>query len=204
MEARKGGLVKPVLDFVKTTVVGGLLFILPLGLGLFLIGRAVRWLRKVLEPLTGALTENTFLGVAGADLVALAALVAVAFLAGLLARTAMGRKLSSGVESLILRRMPGFTLLKGIAAGPAVQDSGAGVGVALARIDDAWLLSFVLETHASGLLTVLVPQAPTPASGNVYYMTENQIKRLDVSVKDAMKCIMQLGVGSRALLERAP
>jgi uncharacterized membrane protein len=58
-----------------------------------------------------------------------------------------------------------------------------------------------MEQHADGLLTVFVPSAPTPTAGSIYYHTEQQVKRLDVPVSTAIKCITQLGVGSREMLE---
>jgi uncharacterized membrane protein len=76
------------------------------------------------------------------------------------------------------------------------------VQVALARMDDGLLLAFVIEQHKSGLLTVFIPSAPTPAAGTVYYMTEDRIQRLDVSVAAAVGCIMRLGVGSGELLDK--
>jgi uncharacterized membrane protein len=62
-------------------------------------------------------------------------------------------------------------------------------------------MAFIVEEHPSGLLTVFVPSAPTPNAGSIYYLTEQQVKRIDVPVAAAVKCIMQLGVGSRELLE---
>jgi uncharacterized membrane protein len=81
-------------------------------------------------------------------------------------------------------------------------ESGSEVSVALARIEDAWVLSFVIERHASGLFTVFVPSAPTPAAGSIYYLTEDRLRPLDVPVSAAVACIMRLGVGSRELLEK--
>ncbi len=74
--------------------------------------------------------------------------------------------------------------------------------VALANIDDAWLVAFIVEEHGDGMLTVFVPSAPTPTAGNVYFMTEQQVRRVDVPVSSAVKCIMQLGVGSNELIHR--
>jgi len=63
---------------------------------------------------------------------------------------------------------------------------------------------FVMRTIIGGalLLTVFVPSAATLTAGSVYYLTERQIRRLDIPVSTAMKCIMQLGVGSREWLDR--
>jgi uncharacterized membrane protein len=76
--------------------------------------------------------------------------------------------------------------------------------VALARIEDAWVLSFVVERHPSGLFTVFVPSAPTPAAGSIYYLTAERLKLLDVPVSTAVGCIMRLGIGSHELLDSRP
>jgi uncharacterized membrane protein len=59
-----------------------------------------------------------------------------------------------------------------------------------------------MERHASGVLTVFVPSAPTPLAGAILYLREEKVKRLDVPVKSAVKTLMQLGVGSGQLLDR--
>ena len=102
------------------------------------------------------------------------------------------------------RRKPGFTFVKTIAQGLAGLQSGSELSVALARIEDAWMLSFVVERHPSGLFTGFVPSAPTPAAGSIYYLTEDRLKLLDVPVSAAIGCIMRLGTGSLELLDSRP
>src|SRR5262245_38938500 len=117
-----------------------------------------------------------------------------------MAQTRIAGRLTRAIEQLILSKMPGYTLFKSVASGAAGFGDGD-VKVALANIDDAWLMAFIIEQHASGLLTVFIPSAPTPTAGSIYFLTEQQVKRLDVPVSAAMKCVMQLGVGSRQLME---
>ncbi len=193
---------KPVLGFLKTTLLGGILFLLPLAITVFVLAKAVELGAKLTGPITRLLPHKTMLGIAMPHLVATLVLLAIAFAAGLAAQTGIGVRLNERLERLILRKTPGYTLLKGMAQGTLGVGSGADVKVALAYIDDAWLVAFIMEQHRDGMLTVFVPSAPTPAAGNVYYMTEQQVKRLDVPVAAAVKCIMQLGVGTQELLER--
>jgi uncharacterized membrane protein len=96
--------------------------------------------------------------------------------------------------------VPGFTFFKTIAQGIAGLEVESELAVALARIEDAWVISFVVERHASGLFTVFVPSAPTPAAGSIYYLTADRLRMLNVPVSAAVACIMRLGVGSRDLL----
>jgi uncharacterized membrane protein len=77
------------------------------------------------------------------------------------------------------------------------------VRVALAWIEESWVLAFVMERHDSALNTVFVPSAPTPAAGSIYYLPDDRIKLLDVPVQSAMACITRLGIGSREMLARA-
>ena len=125
-------------------------------------------------------------------------------MAGLAIRTRTGGRLNAQLEQVILRRVPGFTFVKTIAQGLTGLESGSERSVALARIEDAWGLSCVVERHAGGLFTVFVPSAPTPAAGAIYYLTEDRLKQLDVSVSTAMGCIMRLGIGSHELLDSRP
>jgi uncharacterized membrane protein len=193
---------KPIIEFAKTTLAGGFLFLVPVVLAVVLVGKALQLTGQVLAPVTRLVPVETVAGIVVLDLLAITAVVALCFAAGLLVRTAAGRALGDRLERAVLGRVPGFTLVKSITRGLVGLESGSEVSVALARIEDAWVLSFVIERHASGLFTVFVPSAPTPAAGSIYYLTEDRLRPLDVPVSAAMACIMRLGVGSRELIEK--
>ncbi len=193
---------KPVVEFVKTTLLGGVLFLIPLVLTIVILREAVQLAGKALRPIEKLIPDGTFLGIAAEHIVAATALLMLCLAAGLMARTPAGQQLNDRIERMVLRKMPGFTLVKSVAGGVAGVPKNSDVGVVLARIDEVWMLAFVIERHASGLLTVFVPSAPTPTAGSLYFMTEDQLRPLDVPVSQAIQCIMQLGVGSRQLLER--
>jgi uncharacterized membrane protein len=195
---------KPGVEFVKTTLVGGLLFLIPVVLVVLLVQKALHLASSGLAPIAHLLPAQGVVGIAVAQVVAACSLLFVCFIAGLAIRTRAGARLNAQLEQVILRRVPGFTFFKDIAHGLAGLESGSELSVALARIEDAWVLSFVVERHASGLFTVFVPSAPTPAADSIYYLTEDRLKLLDVPVSTAMGCIMRLGVGSHELLDSYP
>ncbi|HEY4645952.1 MAG TPA: DUF502 domain-containing protein [Steroidobacteraceae bacterium] len=191
---------KPILDFIKTTLVGGVLFLIPLVIVIVILAKAHDVARKIVEPLVQALPIQEIAGMGAAKLLAALILLLIAFIAGLLARTSPAKRLTSQVESLILRRVPGYTLLKNMTDESVAPQTGGKIKVALANIDDAWMLAFIMEEGADGQLIVFVPSAPTPTQGSLYFLRENQVRRLDIPVRDAVKCIMQLGIGSSQLL----
>ena len=191
---------KSVTAFVKTTLIGGLLFLVPLVATIVILSKAMRYVAQILQPVEHLLPRRTIVGLAVADVLAIGCLLTIGFFAGLFAQTALGKRLSRRIEDLILGKIPGYTLLRGIIGDPENISGNHELKVALARIDDAWLFSFIVEELPDGMLAVFVPSAPTPTAGNVYMMTEQQVRRLDVPVAAATKCIMQLGVGSGELL----
>ena len=192
--------VKSVVAFVRTTLIGGLLFPVPLVATIVILSKAMRYAAQILRPVEHVLPRRTIVGLAVADVLAVVCLLAIGFFAGLFAQTTLGKRVSHRIEELILGKIPGYTLLKGVVGDPENISGNAQLKVALASIDDAWLLSFIVEELPDGTSAVFVPSASTPTAGNVYLMTEQQVKRLDVPVAAATKCIMQLGVGVGQLL----
>ncbi len=195
---------KGLADFVKTTIVGGLLFLVPALILVVVIKSAFELITKVLVPIERFLPLKSFGGVAVAHVLSILIILGICFAAGLAARTRLGRTLSEVLEKAIARKIPGFGLIKGMTGEVANIQLQSDISVALARIEEAWMLSFILEELENGLLVVFVPSAPTPAAGSVYYLTEDRVKRLDVPVSTAMKVIMRLGLGSGELLQSNP
>ena len=194
---------KAIWTFVKATLIGGVLFLVPLVLVVVVLREAVRLVSGLVRPVSELLPAEQVGGVVVADGLALSGLLGLCFLVGLAVRTRWGRALSQRLEQLVLRKVPGLSLAKSAAQSLAGLGESSDIHPALARIEDAWVLAFVVERHASGLLTVFVPSAPTPAAGAIYYLTEDRVHILDVPVSKAVGCIMTLGVGSNELLDAA-
>ena len=182
------------------TVVRGALFLVPIVLLLILFAQAVKFIARLLAPVARLVPTETVAGTIVVDLLAIAAIVALCFLAGFLARTAVIGAIGDRLEHVVLRRIPGFTLVKGMTEGIFGIDTGSAVKVALAWIEESWVLAFVMERHGNGISTVFVPSAPTPAAGAIYYLPDSRLKLLDVPVSTAIACITSLGIGSRELL----
>ena len=184
------------------TFVRGVLFLVPVALLVVLVVQTVKLIAGTLRPFANALSADTILGIVVAEILAALLIVALCLLAGLFAGMRVGRSIGDRLEELVLRRVPGFTLIKSMTHGMVGMESGADVRSALAWIEECWVLAFVMERHDNGLYTVFVPSAPTPAAGAIYYLPEDRIKFLDVPVSSAVACVTRLGLGSRDLLAR--
>jgi uncharacterized membrane protein len=185
------------LALLRDRLIAGFFFIIPF-LVLLLIAREVlSFVGKLLGPFAQRLPTAGLTGPIADYFVAATALLAAALLAGIVAQLPLVRKLGEKVELFALRRIPGFTLLKGFLQ---TSDTSESVKVLLVTLDDAWLFGFLMETMPDGTLAVFIPGVPSPTSGSLYFFAEHQVRRTDIKVRDAMACLSRLGVGSSRLV----
>ena len=98
-----------------------------------------------------------------------------------------------------MSNLPGYSMIAALSAD--VRGAGeSDLTVVVARIEDAWQLALLVERVDATHAAVFVPGAPDPKSGSVYLLTDDRFKAVDVPLRDAMKCIKGLGIGSKALL----
>jgi uncharacterized membrane protein len=185
----------------RTTVLGGVLFLLPVIVIFVILRQAVALIKPAMAPLVSRFPERPIAGVSVATLAAVAALVVICFLAGLIARSGPARKVTGLLEWTLLAQLPGYMLVKSFFTGVAqFGDAEGGVSTVLARIEDAWQLAFLVETHDDGMRTVFVPGAPSPTSGSVYYLSADRVRPVDIPIQQAVGTIRRLGAGSEDLL----
>jgi len=183
-------------EFLKATLVGGLMFLVPVVLVLVVLRHAMQFAGRAAGPIAAMLPISESFGVPVVTLVAAAILLAIALLAGLVARTPAGRRITGWFEESILGGMPQYRMVKSMAEGLTQIESGEGMQPVLMRTDECWQLAYRLEDLPEGWVAVFVPSAPTPMSGNVIYVSNDRIQRLDMGMAAAMKLVKRLGIGS--------
>src|SRR5262245_3704858 len=95
-------------SLLKANIVGGLLFLLPLILVVLLLGHAMKLAAKVAAPLVQFLKLDAVIGAAGEDAVAGLMLLVIAIIAGVIASTALGKRLMRWTENSFLGRLPQY------------------------------------------------------------------------------------------------
>jgi uncharacterized membrane protein len=182
---------------IQTILLEGILFLLPILVMIYLF----RILIDIVRPVAALLPEKGIFGLGMTNLAALFILVILVIIAGFISRSRVGSIYSTIIENMFMKVIPGFSLIRKLFDSKDDPEEKS-IKSALAYIDDAWLFAFILEEkNDAGLLTVFVPSAPIPTSGNVYLMKEEQVMRLDVPTKAIVKCITQLGIGSGEILK---
>jgi len=187
---------KRLIEFFKTTIIGGLLVLLPIGLLAFMVAKAIDSAMAVISPIAAQLPTGTRF----ANVIALALIIAGCFAAGLILRTVLGQRLKTIFEKNVLERLPGYSLLRSLTRRVAGEDEGQTFAVALAVIEDGLVPAFIVEEHVDGRYTVFVPSVPTPAVGALYILPRERVHLVDVPFTKAVACISRWGEGSRELL----
>jgi uncharacterized membrane protein len=187
-------------EFLKTTIVGGLLFLLPMALILIVLGYAMRLAGKIAEGISKFLRVDEAIGAGEVTVLAVLVLVIISFAAGLIARTRGGKRIIRWSENSLLGGLPQYQLVKSMAEGLAQVESAESVSPILVSIEGGWQIGYLLEPLENGWFTVFLPQAPTPMSGNVMYMPADRIRSLEITMVQAMAIVKRMGVGSEDAL----
>jgi uncharacterized membrane protein len=190
---------KRILKFTRTSLVGGILFLLPIIVVAIIGGKALAIAHKIVGPLAAHLPEDSVFGLDMPRLLAIGLLVLFCFLAGVFARTALAQKAINWLETTVLSNLPGYEFIKSLSGNLLGDERQPQYPVVLARIEDAWQLAFLVERMEAGHVAVFVPGAPSPQSGSVYFMTEDRIRLLDIPSPAATKCLKRYGLGANAL-----
>jgi uncharacterized membrane protein len=188
-------------QLLTTTVIGGIVFLVPIIVCIVILGKAFEIMRKLAAPLARALPIDSVAGVVVVDLIAVAAIVLVCFIAGLVAKTALAAQLIAWLESNLLSRIPAYAFLKGMTDSIAGLEESERLKPVLARYDDNWQVAFEVERIDGQYVVVYVPGAPDPWSGGVVIMSEDRIQPLDLPMSAAIRNVRRLGQGSNDLLQ---
>ena len=187
---------KQIFEFVKTTVVGGLVVILPLAAAMLLTVKMLTVLEGAVDPVATALPY----GGPGPRVLALVLILGGCFVTGLLVRTGAGRRANRWLEQRVLERLPAYSLLRNLGRQVAGEGTGSGMAPALAEIEEALVPAFIVEELDDGRLTVFVPAVPTPTVGAVYILDPLRVHRLDVPITQLVHSVTRWGAGSKELV----
>jgi uncharacterized membrane protein len=195
--------VKTLAEFTRTTLIGGLLVILPVYVAVLLLAKTVQGLLGLLRPVA----EQVPASVEFRQTVAILLLVCVCFLVGLIVRTGPGLRAKNACERAILEKLPGYTFLRGLAKRLAGESEEQTLQPALAELEDALVPALIVEELEDGSYTVLVPSAPTPMAGSVYILPRDRVHPVDIPFTKAIGVFSKWGTGAgefvRAMRDRA-
>ena len=183
---------KTLAEFTKTTLIGGILIILPIYVAILLLLKALSGLLAAVKPIAAGIPA----AVEFKQLLAIVVLVAICFITGLIVRTGPGLRAKNAFEGAVLSKLPGYTLLRGLAGRIAGTADEPTFTPALVEIEEALVPALIIEELEDGSYTVLVPSVPTPMAGALYILPRERVHPVDVSFTTALKVFTKWGAGA--------
>ncbi len=190
---------KPIAQFIRTTIVGGLFFLAPIVVLIVILAKALDYAKKALDALIVHIPAASDLSGGAATAMAVVFIALVSFLAGLVARTVTAKQIIDTLETSILSKIPAYDYLK--------QESASALGVAeisespvvFVQMEGGWQLGVQTETMRNGLVSIFVPGAPDPHSGSVFFFSANDVRPAGIKLVDALNCLRRCGSGTSAI-----
>ena len=183
-------------EFVTSTLVGGLLIVVPVYLAVLLLLKGMKSAATLVRPFAALLPD----WIPAENLFSLLLVLIICFIVGVAVRTRSGRAVRERMEVALFGRLPGYGLIKSLTQRLAGDSEESSWTPALVELEDALVPAFIIETLDDGRFTVFVPSVPTPLAGAVYVLSPERVHILDVPFTQAIRSISRWGSGSRELV----
>ncbi len=182
---------------LRRQFIAGIIVVLPVGASILILLWIFSAIDNILQPVVKAIWGHTIPGVGfGATLVLI-------YLIGAVASNVVGKRLIRYGESL-LARVPLFrylyTGIRQVLESFSTPDKTGFMQVVLVEFPRKGMraIGFVTNemTDESGdkLLSILIPTSPTPTSGFLQIVKEEEVVRTRISVDDALKMVVSAGM----------
>jgi uncharacterized membrane protein len=192
---------KNFLGFLKTTILGGVVFLLPLALLIFVASQAIEIMTRITEPILSWIPKNVVEGMVLRQALVILALLLICFIAGFVAKSVFGNRFFTFIEGK-LRELPGYSMIKarltGSIGSSLEKESFKPVIVILESREQ---IAFEVERISGNRVVLFLPGSPDPWTGQVIIVESDQIKPLTVDMHSALKVFNDLGRGTSKIFK---
>jgi len=183
-------------NFVKTTLIGGFIFLLPFVLVIAIVGKAIKIVRVGTDPIFHLLPVETIAGIRLVNILAFLLVLLICFIAGLIAKSRAGRRSFGWLDTTLLTFLPGYYFFKAFTGNFDSDDKHKHLNPVLVRLEDISQIGFEIEKLSNGRVVVFIPESPGNMSGSVVYINEDRVDNLDMDFTTAFRLLRVLGKGS--------
>ena len=179
-------------EFVTSTLVGGLLIVVPVYLALLLLLKGMKSAAGLVRPFAALLPD----WIPAERFFSLVLVLTICFLVGVAVRTRSGRAVRERMEVAFFGRLPGYGLIRSLTQRLAGDSDENAWMPALVEIEEALVPALIVEELEDGSFTVLVPSAPTPMAGSLYILPSDRVHPVDLPFTKAISVFTKWGTGA--------
>lgn len=191
--------------FFLTTLLGGVVVVLPITLLIVLVRFVVQFTASVLAPMRPLFPFSNDVSIWLIDLISLALVLTAFFFIGLVVQTRIGGRFFTRLEERWLMQLPFYSIIRETVRQFLGNERTPFSQVVLVDAFGSGVLmtGFVSDdTHANGYVTVFVPTGPNPTNGFVLHAQRERLTFVDTKPEDAMRTIIGVGTGSGVLFAK--
>ena len=190
---------KRIQNFLRTTLIGGVVALAPLTLIILLFRWVINMIGRNLTPVVDKLLQdpdpNPYFKFT-LYVLTFTAILLFFFVIGLIVRTRLWVFLNKAEDRYLLK-VPGYKLVKETVQQFFGKNQSFFKEVVLVDIFNSGALMTGFITDDQGeIITVFVPTGPNPTSGNIYHLQRDRVLKTKASVDSGMKTIISCGAGS--------
>ncbi|MGC8976220.1 MAG: DUF502 domain-containing protein [Candidatus Ratteibacteria bacterium] len=180
---------------LKRHFISGIIFIIPIALSLWILFKIFIFLESILGNFFKKFFPNIY--TPGVGLVSLIFLI---LLVGFIANNFIGRRFLNLIESFfenvpILNKI--FNFIKRILE--QITEDKKKIFRSVVKIkfsEKISVIGFITGEFKKDYYYIFIPTVPNPSTGIVLILPKNEVEILDISVEDALKIILSMGIFS--------
>jgi uncharacterized membrane protein len=185
---------KIIVQSIKTTLIGGVIFLVPLAVVAAIAGKVFQVISKVAVVISEILPFKAIAGIAAENLVALVLIVILCFIAGHLARRHLGKKISTSVESKLLALVPRYAFIKSMTTAISGTEGDNLLKPVWVKFDDYSQIAFEVTRDDKEMVTIYLPGAPDPWSGSSVHVDPERVEVMDAVFSEVIKSLRKVGI----------
>ena len=187
------------MKFIKTTIIGGVLFLVPVVVAFIVVQKAYDLMLKVAKPLADDIPIDTVAGVALVNLLAGLIVILVCFLAGLLSQSKLAKQLSGVLDAKLRAAIPGCAMVRGIAENLRSETESA-MRPVLVHFEDYERIGMAQEGQQGDKIAVYLPNSPNPWTGTVAVFDRKRVTLIPGHLKPVLESLEGFGDGVAEML----
>jgi uncharacterized membrane protein len=181
-------------SFVRTTAIGGVLFLLPIVAVAALLASVFQAIVAVHKHLQPWLPFDSATGIALLFGSAIVVLLLACFVAGLLARRAIGARFSGTIEKQLMKVFPKYGIYKDLLAGKiGGEENVPSLRPVLVTKEGLQYLAFQADQLANGLIVVFFPGSPDTWNGSLALVGPEHVQAIEMTFADVLGICERLG-----------
>ncbi|MDH4106369.1 MAG: hypothetical protein OEV39_09685 [Gammaproteobacteria bacterium] len=183
------------MKFLKSTLVTGLLVLVPLLLLWLALGEIAGLLMAMVDPILLVIPSKLYSGVFAPGVLAAVVLLATAFIVGLVSRSRGITRMGAGLERSVLAKMPVYGMFKSLSES-FLDARSSNFRPALVLADDGSATPcYIVEECPDDSAAVLLPWSPTSFAGSVRIVPRSRLRVLGCSLQEFSRALGLMGVG---------